>query len=341
VYFSEVGYPNRVKATSILNFDTKNAETITALQVFDEGLLIFKESSIDYLVSGNFETGVGVKRIPLNVTCGTAFADTVQVVENAVLYLGSNGLYRLRLPSLSIVISTENVSEYAVAEEIKGFKPVRAFAAVFDGVYYFSIVNNLEQREYRYYLRQKAFYGAFTQDFNCYAVDLLEKALYLGCANGYVLRYDKDSFDYFDTASGLPRPVVMEVATKAFDLTGALVRDAKVKDLLVAVKQFPFLHSRLSVDIEGDCFRGHYDIELDESGVYDDDYFDHAYYDFTDMVVKDVWINKIFKRAKLIIKADGLGEPVLIYGLSFVFKPKKPKGHREGVRKGVFDYGKA
>lgn len=99
IIFTDVGYVNKFTATSVINITSGKADRITALHEFNDGLLVFQQRSVYYLTGWDFAGGADVSLNRINVSCGTKWPESVKTIENAVLYMGNNGSYRLYVPS--------------------------------------------------------------------------------------------------------------------------------------------------------------------------------------------------------------------------------------------------
>ncbi|MDO4581969.1 MAG: hypothetical protein Q4B96_05250 [Bacillota bacterium] len=358
LYFSDIGDPTSFELTSIININTKDDDTITALKEFNEGILIFKRRSVHYLSGWDLAAGTDIKLTQLNVTCGTAFPRSVKTVENAVLYLGINGIYRLYLPSYSYVVAAENISEYKISSALTEPGHIsEAHAAVWDNAYYLTVVNQQPQytdgvldgytplrREFRYLPAYQAFFGEFTQGAHCYTTALGESGLFLGADNGYILRYDKSSYHYIHTgeplydadgelllASGAPLPIEVTAVSKGFDVAGSMVTDAKLKKAQVVVRQYRAESSMLSLYISADYHHSGWEMDFDESLVWDEGEYGEDYWGWKDTLVKEICINNKAKRLQFTFTDAHLDMPLLIYGVGIIYKKKRPRGSREGV----------
>ncbi len=336
VYFSEIGSPCAFASVNSINVNTKNADTITGLKEFSKGLLIFQEKTVHYFSGWDFAGGSDLDLSQLNVTSGTRFDKSIQVVENAVLFLGYNGIYELSWPFYSNTIAAKNISVGLISDTLRNNGTTDAYAQVWDNVYYLSLVNGEGIKEYRYYTILKSFWGEFTQNATCYSTALTENALYLGCGNGYILKYDENSNHYIDLTVGEKTVIPMRAVTKGFDLMGGMVQDSKVKKLLVAAKQYVAQSSHVTLRVKADYQDQQwiFDASLDESLVYGEGQFDQVLFGWQDTVTKEVTINKKAKRIQVTFSADRqehYDEPIMIYGVAIVYKRKRPKGSRLGV----------
>ena len=342
VIFSKIGEPCGFDVTNIINVNSKDADSITALCSFADYLLIFKNKSVWYLSGWDFAGGTDIELRQLSVTSGTAFPKTVQIVENAVLYLGYNGIYRLRLMSLSTVIASENISEGILTDTIRKFGIVEAWSVVWNNVYYITFKNGTGGlAEYRYYLKLKAFYGAYTMPVHCYSISLNTQGLYAGCANGVIVRFDKDVYHYIateaDVANGIAIgdtiPIPMVAKTKWFDTVGAMVVDAKIKRIFISAKQYVAESSMPTIEVRADYKAIGFSIGInaDESLVYGEGVFGDTLYGYIPTITKEVSANFKAKKIQFTIAGANLDYPVLIYGFALLFKRKRAKGNKEGI----------
>ena len=334
VIFSEVGYVNKFAGTNVINITSGKADNITALHEFNDGLLVFQQRSVYYLTGWDFSAGADIALSKINVSSGTKFPESVKTVENAVLYLGSNGLYRLYVPSYSESVASKNLSENKLSSRISHMEIMDCYAEVWDNVYYFTLKTSTGLEEYRYFLSSDAFWGPFTQGATCYAPGFLgEDYLYIGCSKGYVLRYDEDSAHYINLNNGEPAPIPMCIKTKGYDVCGAMVRLAKVKRALIVVRQFAQQSSNLNVQIKADYLDAafNWEADFDESLVYAEGLWGEGYWGWKDVVTKEISVNRKAHRMQLTFYDETSDSPVVIFGIAFLYKMKKVKGSRDGI----------
>lgn len=336
VLFTKNYYVNALAGTSSMDIRVTDGanDKIYALHEFNEGILIFLSRAVYYLSGWDFVNGTDIKLIKLNVTSGTRWPKTVKTVENAVIYLGNDGLYQLSLPYYSTQIVSKNISEKKISKRLKAVNPLSCYAEVFGGVYYLGLRYNDVIKEYRYYIAEKSFWGEFTQRPYCYYRG--SDALYLGCANGFILKYDENSHQYIDTASGLPTPIIFTAQTKGFDVAGAMFMDAKLKKAFVAVKQYREQSTTLKMQIKADYDNASWDwpvyrVNFDDSLVWQEGNYDAAYWGWLDAVTKEITVNKKAKRIQYLFYDDHVGQPSTIYGVGILYKKKKVKGNRDSI----------
>ena len=343
IIYTEVGYPDKIQSTSLMNANSKLGDHITGLREFNDGMLIFKERSVFYLTGWDFSTGSDIQMQQLNVPCGTKFGNTVCTVDNGVLYLGYDGIYYLYPSYLTSVVSAKNISHSKLSQTILDFAPTDAYAAFWNGVYYLSLENSTDKVEYRYIKEDKSFWGPFTQPHTCYSLSMTENNLYLGCQNGVIVKGNNAVYYYIaDEADvgasigiGDELPIEMLVETKGYDLTNAFIRDNKLKRVYVVVKQYKDQTSTLAIRVQADYNNIQYDVQYsmdaDESLVYDEGEYGTTRYGWSDTVVKEISVNKKAKRVKMFLTAGVVDEPVLVYGFGTLYKPKKVKGSKDGL----------
>ena len=352
IIFSEVGYPNKFNPTNIINVSGKTGDTITALHEFNEGLLIFMKHSVYYLAGWDFASGSDIRLYNLNTSSGTAFPRSVCTADNGVFYLGSNGVYRISLSSQTLAVVSENISEGKISGRLYNEGTILdAHAIVWDNAYYLSVEKEIPQTtesgstytttveyEYRYLFKEKAFFGEFTQGSSCYAIGLGgENALFMGCANGYILRYDPNSCNYIDPLTGESIAIDAVARTKCYDIAGSLAQEVRLQRLEVAARQFSDESSSFTLQIQADYDALAWNTELewnantDESLVYGEGLLGVGVWGWQDTVTKEMVVRRRCKRLQFIITGDTTGEPLLIYGFAVLCRKKRVKGSRRGV----------
>lgn len=343
VIVSEIGDPAAIKPTNIVNVNTRDSDSITALQEFNNGLLVFKRRSVHYLSGWDFAGGSDIVLTRLNVTTGTAFPRTVRIVENAVLYLGANGVYRLAVPSYSSIVAATHISEQKISAALFREGPLaEAFAEVWENTYYLTVRSRETNaiREYRYFPERDAFFGEYTQPAACYAL-LGDNRLYLGLYNGYLAVYDRDSYHYINAVDGSATAIPVLAVTKGFDVAGSMAQDVKLKKVLVAARQYLAESSHLTVRVKADYADTQYSLDLldlDESMVYGEGALGAVFWGWKDTVTKQLDINRKAKRVSFFLSDAHGGEPLLVYGLALLYKRRKVRGERAGVTRQQAQY---
>ena len=351
---SEVGFYDKFTETNIINITSGVVDSITALHVFNEGILIFQQRSIYYLTGWDLGGGTDTKLSKLSVECGTKWPKSIKTISNAVLYLGDSGLYRLSIPYYSSSIASSNISDKQASKRLTA-AATDVYAEIFDGVYHIAIKTASGISEYRYYLNAGSWWGEYTQQPHCFAAKLLgDNHLYVGVDNGYILYYDANSAHYISADTGGVAAIPFEVATKGYDVVGRSVIDAKVKRIFLILKQFDEERSGLEVQIKMDYAEGAWaakvdsmeevltavlrDVESDESMVWSEGIYSEAMWGWIDTVTKMFRFNRKCKRVQFIFRDDNSDEPLLIYGVALQYKRKKAKGSHLGVSERAVRY---
>lgn len=371
VSFSMVGSADTFYGTGIVNFNSGVEDEITKLHEFGDGILVFQKRSIYYFQWTDLTALTGVGRSKLNAYCGTKYPKTVKTVENAVLYMGDDGLYKLRVSNNDETIAINNISDKKISKTLvnvaENERVISYYAEVHDGVYYLCkrtslIAGRTETetiKEYRYYTADASFWGEYTQSPYCYASRLKgTDRLYIGCANGRILYYDSGSYHYVDTETMSNLPIPIMVVTKGYDVIGNMVQDAKIKKAFVVLKQYTKEKSSFTIQIKldykdyaydgdissvKDIFEAKYQkIQGDDSLVWDEGKWSQAYWGWLETVTKSVSVNSKCLRAQFIFREDGEDEtpdkPLLIYGVALLYKRKKVKGSKLGTTAGTALY---
>ena len=255
-----------------------------------------------------------------------------------------------------MAVVSENISEGKISGRLYNEGTILdAHAVVWDNAYYLSIekeipqttesgstYNTTVQYEYRYLFQEKAFFGEFTQGASCYAVGLGgENALFLGCANGYILRYDKDSHNYIDPLTGNNVAIDAVARTKCYDIAGSMAQEVRLQRLEIAARQFDGESSNFNIQVQADYDALAWDAELewnaqtDESLVYGEGLLGVGVWGWQDTVTKEMVVRRRCKRLQFIITGSTAGEPLLIYGFAVLYRKKRVKGSRRGVTAAV------
>ena len=343
VIFSEIGDPAAVRLSNIIHINPRDDDTITALQEFSGGLLIFKRRSVHFLTGWDFAGGSDIVLLRLNVTSGTAFPRTVRLMENAVLYLGMNGVYRLHAPSYSGEVSTEHLSLNRISEALSAAGTLDdAFAEVWENTYFLSIRSRDtgDTHEYRYFPQHDAFFGEYTQRASCYAL-LHDGRLYLGLFYGYFAVYDKQSRHYISDIDGSEVAIPILAVTKGFDVAGNMAQDVRLRRLLLAARQYAESASHLTLRVKTDAADLQYVLSLldtAESLTYGEGDLGETFWGWQDTVTKQLEIKRRGKRISFYLSDETIDEPLLIYGLALLYQRRRPRGETAGVSRQLVDY---
>jgi hypothetical protein len=334
LYYSEVGKPNCIKAANVIKAVTDDADKITGLKEFANALLVFKRNSIFSWTGWDpaGTTGEPVRFDRILVHKGTVSHHTIQRVDNYLLYLADDGVYALQNPYPNM-ISSINLTDNKISNIIKdSLNQEKACAVYYDGAYRLSIctegtVNNAEYRFYSTMGEKGAWFGPYTHPVACYLVRSDGK-LYSGHpSNGLIFEHE-NGYNYDG------QPIHMIVETKPFDPSQGFVYDCKYKKMFVAASQYDTESSTTTVYVKVDYKLQQFDytLDFDESLVWSEGIWSNTYWGWVDFITKEIKLNaKKGKRIQVKFENNTVDQPVTIYGIAFLFKPKKAKGNREGI----------
>ena len=337
IIFSNVGQAADFSLTNIININSGFEDNITALYEFAEGLLIFQRRDIYFLSGWDFADGTDIRLSRLNVSCGTTWPKTVRRMENVVIYLGSNGVYRLYLPQAAYMPAAENISEGKISLAlVQDGDIAEAHAEVWDNAYFLSVrgVNTgSKRREYRFYPRHKAFFGPYTQEAQAYA--LHNNQLLLLAKNGFLLRYSKDSRHYIDTQSGGNVGIPIYAETKAFDVAGAFAQNVRLDKALFICAKNEGGTAPLYLGIKCDAMGREYAVNLTDINAAPDWGQNHPPVDMgqSGTMTKEILVRRPAKRVSFTLSGSGAEQALLVYGLGMVYKRRKVNGKRAGINR--------
>jgi hypothetical protein len=353
VIFSAVAAPFSFDSgLPIITVGSKDGEGITGLKEFQNGLLVFKPSSVYYVTGNDYLGGSDISIVPVAVTSGCQHNTSIATVENGVVYVGYNGLYLLRQNYLYSNMASKKLSDGKLPDSL--FNNIaRAFGCVFDNVYRFTLEGAQGRQEYRYRLNDGSFYGPYSQAITCYAPDLVyagtrqgsESRLFIGSGGGWLLYFDPASYTYLDPATGNALPMQTLVTTKPFDLAGANVMDVRLKEFIVSGKQDAIIPSSVDVFLKLDYWDEKWRLRMDESGIWQPDATkpmdwgkrpDEYVWEWADMVKKLVPVNK--KGCKAQFSFSNPEGPLVIGGVGVVFSSGKVIGSRRGLQETKVNY---
>jgi hypothetical protein len=334
IYFSEIGDPAHIKGTSEIQAITNDEDTITGLKEFSDALLVFKRNAIFAMRGWDFAEGSDIRFDRLMVSKGTVSQNTIQRVENALVYMADDDVYALTSPYPSLLASVK-ISDQKISKVIRNaINKEKATAIYYNGAYRLSLCTEGTENnvEYRYYPNLKAWYGPFTLPAKCYYIRQSDNKLFGGSANTGLI-YELGTGYNFDG-----QPIPFKVITKPFDLVGRMVQDAKIKKAYIAVRQYGPESSTLRVNLKTDYVDTAFNLKLDESFVWGEALWGEAIWGWIDTVTKEMKIGEKGKRVQVTIENNEIDQPVTIYGLGFMFKAKKPKASKLGVAKEANPY---
>lgn len=350
IWYTKTGEPFGILGA--VNAVTQDNDKLTALHLFNDNVLIFKKNSVFQLSGWDYEGNTDLVMSRLNVATGADYPNSIATIDNAVLFLSSDGLYKLSIPYYSSVTAAENISLEKARNRLVKDKgaPVDARGVTWNSTYYLSLTfADGSVEEYRYHTKDKSFWGPYTSGALCYMPYADNRDyLYIGLNNGYIAYYDDTQSSFFDPDLQQQSTIPMIVKTKAFDVVGVMFQNSKVKKAFVAAKQYADQSSGLYIQIKADYAdeaktvdQESYEhmigdalstkgISFDESLVWQEGEWWEERWGWNDTVCKQLPIGRKTKHFQFILKSNETN-PLVIYGLGLQYKRKKVKGDTKGV----------
>lgn len=331
MYFSEVGFPQQVKATNVVKVVTEDGDKITGLKEFGGALLVFKSRSIFGWYGWDITTDVVFKRLP--VSEGAISNATIVEGDNVLYYLGRNGVYMLNSPYPDQMTVT-NITEGKIGQRLAKFQEKELAQAVyFDGCYRLalkeqdSVCNNLEYRFYPRLSEDGSWFGPHDIPVSQYLYKPDENALYTTTIISPGVCVQDNSYLFNE------RPIKFKVRTKPLDIVGAVVRPSKVKRLYIATRQYTSYRSSYRLKIKVDYNEREFDIYgADESGIWNRSIWGEFLWGWVDLVTKEISLSMKGLRAEVTIINENPGETMTLYGIGMLYKPRKARGTRTGIK---------
>jgi hypothetical protein len=333
LYYSEVGDPTYWKTTSIIQAITDDADVITGLKEYHGALLVFKKRTVYAWFGYNPATDVTFKQ--LNVDTGTQSPRTICNVGNYLLYLGEDGVYALK-GTYENVINTQKISTNITPDIVRAMHTYYACddsaAAIYDNGKYMiafplsdAYVNNTLYVLHTELSDFDAGNFCWTQytgwQPHCF-IKSYDGNLYFGSSTEGKI-YQLYSSVYTDAGNY----ITVDVKTKPM-FEGKPVHLKKYKRGWLWLKQYADSHSSATVKTFVDYIEVDGDMTADESLIWDDPAgvrsWDIAKWDFVDLVTTMFNIKKKGKRISFEIYSTALNQKLLVYGVGFEYKIKKP-----------------
>lgn len=347
LYFSEIGDPTNFQPSSIFNAVTDDSDTLITMALFSDSLLVFKRDEI-FKWSG-WDPTTDVVFSPLDVGHGAISPDSVQVSEDLLIFVDSDGVYCLSTVENSLIKS------YKISRNIDGiFETLtdldKIKTIIYKGNFYMSCcndgtgVNNLVLKSYLNMpfnssgddgINMLSFPWVVYTGWNVSDWFMEDDSLFFSSSNSSATykAFDgiNDELWLADTELAVEFPVEMEV-THYLKLGEAAIRNKVKKMFLIAKQEEDENQATIRLDIEigyeGSIAK---QIQLGDSATWDQSNWDEVSWDWTDTLIKEIRIGKNVSRLKVKITHSELDELMTIYGFSVFYKSKKPRGSRDGV----------
>ena len=335
--FSRIGEPLGIDPTNIINLADQRDDSIYALKEFNGGLLIFKGYGIYYLSGWDFAEGSDIVLTQLTTACGCKWPDSIQFINNGLVFFNDNYLYKLKMNSGGNGFLVENLSEGRMNQAFAKTTELRAVRSlVWDDTYFFSLCSVDTTEEYRYYPSSDAFFGPYTHGARgyFYAAD----KPFVGLDYGRIAYFDKESLHYIDPANGGFLPIPIRAVTKSFDINNAFCQEVRLKKVMVSMEQYQAEGSHVTVQIRGDYWMTQWDVLADESLVWGESPYGEALWGWRNTVCKEIAVRRKTNYVQFCISDETPEEALLIYGVALLYTQRQPKGKRLGVIEAPVEY---
>jgi hypothetical protein len=337
VYYSEIGSPNNFPVSNAVNAITDDGDKITALSVFNDILIVFKENNI-YTWQG-YDPTSDVHFELLLAHSGTVSPDSIVVTDNYLIYLGRDAVLGLKVSEDTFGIDRlsapipNTIASIAKAEACKGVyyrgKYMLSCSTVGNHydiilVGYLSLIYSAPDDvsgqskivPWTIFKGWKA--SSWFED--------TDGTLYFGNWDGYIAKA-------FVGTSDFGQAIVMKVMHR-LNLSNAL-KTKKVRAIIIMVNQEVSLRSNAEVKLTLNYVTQEYDIDFNEGMIWGLTAWGASRYGTSDMVKKEILVNESCDRLNIEIvqneKTAYTDNDLTVYGIGVVFRSKKVKGHLEGV----------
>lgn len=339
LYYSEPNDPAYFKETSKLYPTTGDGPVVT-LTLFGDAMLAKYQDS-DWAWKG-VNPYTDAEWVKLPVGQGTTAADSVVLTPNSLTSLGLGGLYSLNpgLLDYNIVMVTgdelvKNRAINKVANIIRSIVHPETARAVFDKLnerYLLAYGDDPDEPRNNKVLVLDWGLQSFTKYTGWQVNDFLQRSNgdLLVASNGYILKTGQGYKD-FDVTTGKYKQIKFHVKTKHYCLSSANMDltfyNKVVSRLLIRAKQFDAEASSIELYLTADYRRHNFDpLPLDESLAWGETWGN--LWGWSDLVTKEAVVKAKGMRFQLEFVNEKINEPVVIYGVAFMFEPRKAKGVR-------------
>jgi hypothetical protein len=309
-----------VPATFFIDVAVSDNDEILDIRTFRDAIVIFCKRTI-WALYGNGSSLANYSLTKINVPFGCISRDSITVVENDLYYLSVDGVYKLFATDQSY-ISAQKVS-LPIEPFIKGISLVdqqKSKGVFFQNRYLLSFPSG-DTIVYDLALKSEYEEGAWCRWTNIQANSWLstDNVLQFASNKGCIYRFEENR----NNDDGAP--ITYQITTKQYDF-GSQTQFKKFKGFWIIAKQYDAQSSTFNVTGTIDYVPINLmDNSTDQSLVWDEGDFDEVLWDFVDVVVTPLRIRQQGRNIQLTITSNKLDEPFTLYGVSFLYKPKRLK----------------
>jgi hypothetical protein len=336
IYYSATGEPNNFTASQAINAISEDLYNPVAASLFGDALVVLKRNSV-YAWTG-WDPSTDVEFHELYAHDGTVAPRSVCKAGDYLLYLGDDAIIALVAVEKGL-LSTIKVSP-GVTDIIGSLtNRDKAVGVYYRGCYYLACCNNGTG------VNNLVLKGYVNMAYNEQDEEGYRKVFPFTTYEGWSVSdwfKDDDDILYFSSPS-------TGMIYKAFDGDNddgvAIVmtskhrlnlddsfRVKKLKSILILAHQYEAVNCHITGEISLGYHKISLDILVNESAFWDVTNWDEAFFDFEDIVLKEIDTQgRKCNRIEITLIHSELNEPITIYGFGAVYKPKKPKGVSMGV----------
>jgi hypothetical protein len=295
-------------------------DEILDIRSFRDVIIIFCKRTI-WALNGNGSSLENYTLTKINVPFGCISRDSITTVENNLYYLSIDGVYKLYATDFNYV-SAQKVS-LPIDPFIRGItmdNQQKSVGVYFQNKYLLSFPTG-DTIVYDLSIPNAVQDGAWYRWTNVQANSWLteDNALKFSSNNGCIYQFMDNRYN--DDGTAIPYKIIL----KLYDF-GSQVQYKKFKGFWIIAKQYDDNSSTFNVTGTIDYVPiSLMDNSTDQSLVWDEGSFDKTYWDYIDVVVTPLRVRHQGRNIQLTITSDKLDEPFTLYGVSFLFKPKRLK----------------
>lgn len=295
-------------------------DEILDIRYFRNAIVIFCKRTI-WALYGSGTTQADYELVKINVPFGAISRESITVVENDIYYLSIDGVYKLFSTDQSY-ISAQKVS-LPIEPFIEGISienQKKSVGVFFQNMFLLSFPTG-DTIVYDLALKSPFQDGAWSRWTNVQANSWItnDNILQFTSNNGCVYKFVDNQYN--DDGVAIPYKIIL----KLYDF-GSQTQFKKFKGFWIIAKQYDVQSSTFNVTGIIDYVPiSLMDNSTDQSIVWDEGEWDDDVWDFVDVAVTPLRVRQQGRNIQLTITSDQLDEPFTLYGVSFLYKPKRLK----------------
>jgi hypothetical protein len=295
-------------------------DEIVDILTFRNAIVIFCKRTM-WALYGNGSTLDDYELIKINVPFGCISRNSITVVENDIYYLSIDGVYKLFSTDQSYISARKvSLSIEPFIEGISVENQKKSAGVFFQNMFLLSFPTG-DTIVYDLALRNEYQEGAWSRWTNVQANSWItdDNILQFTNNNGCVYKFVDKQND--DDGAAIP----YQITTKLYDF-GSQTQFKKFKGFWIIAKQYDEQSSTFNVTGTIDYVPiSLMDNSTDQSIVWDEGDWDEDVWDFIEVAVTPLRVRQQGRNIQLTITSDQLDEPFTLYGVSFLYKPKRLK----------------